>query len=440
VRDDWGTWVSALTPISDRHSGEVLAVFGMDVDAGKWNQLVVAQIWTPLILAGLLVLGILTSFALLRWRASISPRQYEKGHFNKAEIGIILVLGLIVTSLIAWIAHTNEERSRQETFERLAAIRAGYISKNFNDLEKYHMEGLAHFFEASQFVDRQEFSIYTSALADDPTVQAWEWVPAVDFAELPQMISDARQDGLADFVIWELDEDGQRRPVLGGREMFYPVLYAAPLEGNEDALGYDLGSEEVRRAALERALSSGLTTASGPTSLVQETETQLGILVLRPVFPNAAKNTQSGFVAAALRMETLLQSALGPSDGLGSSVYLDLYYVELGSAPTFLSGNAPEDIVAAHIRGELHSHPYADLTYIQPVHAFGQVFALVLHPGPVFNQIYPLQAGWLTALYGILFSTLLAVLTYVLVSRREMLTQQVAERTVRAGGKRSRLP
>ncbi|MDD1719567.1 MAG: PDC sensor domain-containing protein, partial [Methanoregulaceae archaeon] len=37
VTDRWGTWVSGLVPLRDSGTGEIIAVLGMDVDAGDWN-------------------------------------------------------------------------------------------------------------------------------------------------------------------------------------------------------------------------------------------------------------------------------------------------------------------------------------------------------------------------------------------------------------------
>ncbi len=53
VRDRWGTWISALVPLRDRSTGRLLAVFGMDIDAGEWQ----ASIRLRTILAGALTLA-----------------------------------------------------------------------------------------------------------------------------------------------------------------------------------------------------------------------------------------------------------------------------------------------------------------------------------------------------------------------------------------------
>lgn len=40
VTDRWGTWVSALTPVTDPETGAVLGVLGMDVDGRSWHWLI----------------------------------------------------------------------------------------------------------------------------------------------------------------------------------------------------------------------------------------------------------------------------------------------------------------------------------------------------------------------------------------------------------------
>ena len=51
--DRWGTWVTALIPLSDPGTGELMAVLGMDMDAREWKWEVAAQAALP---AGLLVM------------------------------------------------------------------------------------------------------------------------------------------------------------------------------------------------------------------------------------------------------------------------------------------------------------------------------------------------------------------------------------------------
>ncbi len=60
LRDEWGTWVSALVPIVDPQTGKTLAILGMDIDAHAWNWKVFAQSALPMVivlLAALLFLA-----------------------------------------------------------------------------------------------------------------------------------------------------------------------------------------------------------------------------------------------------------------------------------------------------------------------------------------------------------------------------------------------
>ncbi|MFA6583019.1 MAG: PAS domain S-box protein, partial [Elusimicrobiaceae bacterium] len=63
VPDRWGNWVSALTPMLDQDTGAVIAVLGMDIDAGKWNWEVAA--WSALPVGLILVLIIILAMELV---------------------------------------------------------------------------------------------------------------------------------------------------------------------------------------------------------------------------------------------------------------------------------------------------------------------------------------------------------------------------------------
>ena len=57
VTDSWGTWISALVPMTDLKTGAVVAVLGMDIDARTWRWDVAAKVALPVGLMLVLFIG-----------------------------------------------------------------------------------------------------------------------------------------------------------------------------------------------------------------------------------------------------------------------------------------------------------------------------------------------------------------------------------------------
>lgn len=67
IADRWGTWVSGLAPVIDQTSGEVIAVFGVDISAGRWHATAAQFRWLGLIVGAFLT-GVVLVFSLLMYR------------------------------------------------------------------------------------------------------------------------------------------------------------------------------------------------------------------------------------------------------------------------------------------------------------------------------------------------------------------------------------
>ncbi len=429
VTDAWGSWVSAVVPLVVAPGGEVAAVFGMDEDAADWKRRVAEGVTLPASLAAGLALLIIASYSFLRWRAGLPLERRHQRWLRHSEAGVAAALGVALAALLAGFAHDQETRSRQKIFDRIVADGVGFIAIQLHELDAYQLGGLARLFAASKFVDRQEFKVFTQPLVADPLVQAWGWVPRVTGDEREQIEAQARQDGLKDFMIWEMDATGQRTKA-GRRELYYPALYIEPLPGNEAVPGYDFSSAPTQRAAIEEALHSGLTTASDPITLVQESPAWQGILIFKPVLASHAPSRQTGFVVAALRMDSMLRAALAHSGAQPLPLYVDFFRIQAEGAPRLLARSAPAEFREQHLRHGLHEYLFqTEFSFIKPVYAFGKTYAMVLHPTPAFSELYPPRAGWNTFLYGVTLSGLLALLVGVLSNRRTVVEGLVVKRT-----------
>ena len=430
--DRWGTCISGFVPLRALRSdasgpqaageavhppgfqagkgGEaVLAVLGMDIDARDWNWMLARAALPPALLTMLLMTLVVLGRMLMQRRASSGG--LSRRWMRHLEPALASAFGLVFTSFAIWMIHRSEARDRELAFAQLAASRTEEIADTLQIIAHTELESLAGFCRHSENLNRDEFQAFAAFLTKNPYVQAWEWIPAVPAAEQAQFTQHARAAGGEGFGIWQKNAQGRRVPA-GGRDIYYPVLLAAPGTGNEPALGYDLGSDPLRRAALEEAARSGLVTGSDPLTLVQETGNQKALLICRAVFTAGQARRLRGFAVAVLRTGTLLDSR--PTD---ASALLELSLLRRNAAPESLATD------------ENASHRRAGLCATRPVLTYGKTFAVTATAGPEFLTLHPLWLAWLTALTGLCLTAALANGLSLTLHRREKLERLVLQRS-----------
>jgi PAS domain S-box-containing protein len=391
-------------------TGAALALLGMDVDARDWNWMLARAALPPVLCTLALAVILSMGFALFTRRsrfAQASPRW-----MRHLETGMVVSVGLILTLFAVWMVHERESRDRSKVFTQLITRQTESIATALRTLRGTEMESLAHFYEGNEDVTPDKFRQFTAYLTKNPSVSAWEWIPVVPSANKTRFITAARVAGYSGFEIWQKDDQGNRVPVTS-RSVYYPVFQVAPMEGNEHAIGYDLGSERVRRAALEEAAYTGLPTATDPLILVQETGNQKGLLVYRPVFAVNGSKRLYGFAVAVLQMRTLLKS--WPLD---NAALLELSLLHKDMLPESLAKTWDTD-----------SPPAEGLSLTLPVVAFGKVFGITAYAGPEFTKMHPGRGRVRAILIGLTLTAALSVVIGGSFRRREELERLVHERT-----------
>ena len=84
MRDRWGTWISALVPVRDLGTGELVAVLGMDVDAREWRRSVAIQ-YVPAVAVTLLFALLLTTFFHVQRRTVLEKLRIAASEAALAE-------------------------------------------------------------------------------------------------------------------------------------------------------------------------------------------------------------------------------------------------------------------------------------------------------------------------------------------------------------------
>jgi PAS domain S-box-containing protein len=248
----------------------------------------------------------------LRMKSALPPKS---GQPRRAWVPyFVLAVALVFTLLAAYYVSVTAEARDRLQFQSAAQHAQTSIQ---NRLETYiaSLRAGSALFAASDEVTRGEFRTYVETLDFPrrfPGVQGIGFSARLKPEEKDALIARMRQEGLAGFKIWP-DEP---------RSEYHTILYLEPRDRrNTAAIGYDMFTEPVRRAAMERARDTGLPAMSGRVTLVQEIdpEKQSGFLIYVPVYrkdqptvtPAEREAALLGFVYSPFRADDFFEGILG---------------------------------------------------------------------------------------------------------------------------------
>ncbi|MCG3116631.1 MAG: CHASE domain-containing protein [Candidatus Manganitrophus sp. SA1] len=227
--------------------------------------------------------------------------------------GCVLFISLALTGLATWYVFSLAEIKDQERFQNLVQRSQNTIAVR---IETYidALRGTAALFAATGRTDRKTFHNYISRLelqSHYPGIQGIGFTKRIPPDQVEKTVAEIRRE-IPDFKIWP------ETP----RDEYHTILYLEPQDRrNQAALGYDMFTEPVRRAAMQRARDTGLAATSGKVTLVQEidSEKQAGFLIYLPIYePGAAVETVdqrraalNGFIYSPFRAGDLLVGIFG---------------------------------------------------------------------------------------------------------------------------------
>ncbi|MDH0867131.1 CHASE domain-containing protein [Mitsuaria sp. GD03876] len=266
-------------------------------------------------------------------------------------------------------------------------------------------------------VARQAFRAYVQSRdlpREFPGVRGFGFVPRVPREQLDAFIAAERADGALQFSVRS----------RGDAPDLFVVAHIEPLSQNYPAWGFDLGSERLRRDAIERAIATGEATLSAPVGLVQDRAHGPGMLLLVPVFrdgadpvtPQQRRQALLGMLYAPLVAQEILAGlkeglAAAPMDfrllvddhGAGEDLLLD-------SATGIQPLNTPPEA-----RPAFGSRIVADERRVEIA---GRAFRIEAALTTAYERAVIDAAGWGPGLIGTLLTLLLAATTYLLAAGR----------------------
>jgi PAS domain S-box-containing protein len=272
---------------------------------------------------------------------------------KRASVPLLTLLaGLVATVGATWfVANYFEVKTRAEFNDTVSVIAEDIQAR----VEAYIalLRGCSGLFAVRRQVTSGEFHAFVSRLRvqdDYPGVQGIGYAQRVRPSEREAFIARLRGQGAASFAIWP----------EGERDEFFPIAYLEPEDRrNRAAIGYDMFSDPVRRAAMESARDTGNPVASSKVTLVQEIEgpPQAGFLIYVPVYregdipPTVAERRAAiqGFAYSPFRADDLFREILSPPSGV---VALRVYDAPGSSESQLLHRSSGE---ALRSEGRFHS-------------------------------------------------------------------------------------
>jgi PAS domain S-box-containing protein len=241
----------------------------------------------------------------------------------------ILMAAIILTALVTLYMKTDVDvQAKREFLFACNEIRCK-IDDRLQEHQQILLSGAA-FFDASDKITREQWRIFTQRLnvkSNLPGIQGIGFALLIPPDRLAQHVQDIRNEGFPNYAV---------RPE-GNRGAYSSIIYLEPfLERNLRAFGYDMLSEPVRLAAMERARDQNATALSGKVVLVQETEKdiQAGTLMYVPVYRKGMpiqtieqrREALFGWVYSPYRMTDLMRGILGGWDSQeGLRIRLQVY-------------------------------------------------------------------------------------------------------------------
>jgi PAS domain S-box-containing protein len=305
----------------------------------------------------------------------------DTSHASQRRVGLtpvmVLGIGLLVTALCTAFFVLTTRDWDEARFENLTRMSQERIVSHLR-ADTALLLGTAGFFTASKQVTPEEFRRYVERLA-------------------------LRHYGLG---IRELGFS-QRLPAAPGQDEAHAITYLEPASPRQaEALGFNLFTQPLHRAAMERAWRTGEPTLTGKVLLGVESGAagQEGFVLYVPVYPGHAVpqgeqerwRTLSGFVYGSMAAGALF-SELFPAANQ-TRVTFRLYD---GTAV------APEALL--YDSGAWRQAPHTpQLTTTVQVEVAGRPWTLVFSSQPAFERT--LMASWAPAVGGV--GTLMSVLVF----------------------------
>jgi len=315
---------------------------------------------------------------------------------------IVAVFLFSITILVWWNWRRINTKSEQLRYESLANRVVSITTEHLHNYEML-LTASAGLFASSEDVTRNQWHAwveYRQLPKYFSGVTALGFAKVIEPSELEQHIQGVRAEGFPDYTVWP----------EGERDVYTAIVFLEPLDvRNRRALGYDMFSEPVRRAAMERARDTGNACISGRVNLVQDpgAVAQPAFLMYLATYAhgmplNSVEERRAaleGYVYCAIRVNEFMSEAL-PQLALPDEIAFQLFDSTTLTSEHLLYSSANHT-------WDVGVDDKPTFSSIEPLDGYGREWTLALQSTPSFDATADLwtprgilAAGFVVSLLG----------------------------------------
>ncbi len=346
------------------------------------------------------------------------------------RLTVALPLAAAAAAVIASYMHVSD--LEQDRVRREFAGRSEDLARALRSGFERHLEmlyALESVFASGLPVDRSTFeALARRAVSRYPGIQAVSWILPVQDSRRLAYEKARHLQGDRGFGLTELNDQGVLLPAAR-RDKYLVVDSIVPYRGNETALGLDMNSEPLRRAALERAAATGQATASARLRLVQETGSQHGLVVVAPLYTGGVGfgagqhlGDPHGFVAGMFRIDDMVEAGLSHQAPEGIALRIEDRAGDPAQRLLYAGwpGAAAQTVGARRLGG---------LTWETTLDMAGRTWVLHFSAGDAYLAAHRSSDAWMVLAGGLLLCGLLGAFLLMVSGRASVVEQRVTERT-----------
>jgi PAS domain S-box-containing protein len=320
-------------------------------------------------------------------------------HFTpKRTAFFVFMLSALLSVASALALRSYETRASTQAFNDLAADVSLELLNRFQK-PVYGLRGVQAAYAAAKGLTRNQFNRYVEARdlpLEFPGVRAFAFVQRVPHTQLKAFEAAERRNGAPNFKVSSFgpSEDSQS----------YVIRYYSPKDTS--VLGLDVGSEPLRRQAIESAIASGQPTLTAPLQL-KIAQMAPGVLLNLPVYtpgdaPRTPQERQARFVG-------VLNAVMVIQDVMETNAFMSAHSQNFSIRLSDASLPAVASARALWYERDWHAVSMALNTSNNTLPLMGRTLRVELRSTPAFEQKQYTTNPLLALLFGLATGLLLAI-------------------------------